>query len=454
MDKQTIVDLANYTEANNVKFEFQDRMVLTAYLSKLFPENQTIISKFITPSIEGTSATIPGLIKDCKEDTWKKKATASEFYKILLSSDLIYPITKTTIRPEKPINGTEKKSLSLEEIRQKSRAFITKELEKPLDCLTIEDEKGSIPIGTLGNISMITGIAKSKKTFLISSITAALLSNKTVLKFTGKLPKDSRILYIDTEQGPAQTRKVFTRILKQAGISTETEPENIEFLSLRPYSNQQRLAIIEHAVYNSHENLRVLIIDGARDLVMNLNDPEQATIASNAMLKWSDEKNIHIVIVIHQNKGDKNPRGHLGSEMTNKAETVISIEAINNSDVSMISGLFTRDKNFEPFAIHINDNGYPELTNDIPARTNSITDLEPQTLYNLFVSVFEKEFEPLSYNDLCRKIKLTAPVKWKVSDKTSREIVSHAEQKGMITNEAEKGKKAKELILSKTWKDE
>jgi len=72
----------------------------------------------------------------------------------------------------------------------------------------------------------------------------------------------------------------------------------------------------------------------------------------------------------------------------------------------------------------------------------------------LFGLVFEKEITPLSYNDLWKKIKIAAPAKWKVSDKTAKEIVSIAEKKGMIKNEAEKGKKTKELLLSKTWKDE
>ena len=56
-------------------------------------------------------------------------------------------------------------------------------------------------IGTLGNFSASTGKAKSKKTFNISAIVAAALTNDEVLHYSACLPPDKRkILYVDTEQ--------------------------------------------------------------------------------------------------------------------------------------------------------------------------------------------------------------------------------------------------------------
>ena len=59
-------------------------------------------------------------------------------------------------------------------------------------------------IGTLGNFSASTGKAKSKKTFNISAIVAAALTNDEVLHYSACLPPDKRkILYVDTEQSSA-----------------------------------------------------------------------------------------------------------------------------------------------------------------------------------------------------------------------------------------------------------
>lgn len=60
-------------------------------------------------------------------------------------------------------------------------------------------------IGTLGNFSASTGKAKSKKTFNISAIVAAALTNDEVLHYSACLPPDKRkILYVGhrTEQVP------------------------------------------------------------------------------------------------------------------------------------------------------------------------------------------------------------------------------------------------------------
>ena len=74
-------------------------------------------------------------------------------------------------------------------------------------------------IGTLGNFSASTGKAKSKKTFNISAIVAAALTNDEVLHYSACLPPDKRkILYVDTEQSRYHCHKVMERILRLAGL--------------------------------------------------------------------------------------------------------------------------------------------------------------------------------------------------------------------------------------------
>ena len=56
-------------------------------------------------------------------------------------------------------------------------------------------------IGTLGNFSASTGKAKSKKTFNISAIVAAALTNDEVLHYSACLPPDKRKILIPLPQG-------------------------------------------------------------------------------------------------------------------------------------------------------------------------------------------------------------------------------------------------------------
>lgn len=67
---------------------------------------------------------------------------------------------------------------------------------------------------------------------------------------------------------------------------------------------------------------------------------------------------LHIHTVLHLNKGDDNTRGHIGSELNNKAETVLQItKNIDDSNMSEVKAMFIRDKEFAPFAFRIDNNG-------------------------------------------------------------------------------------------------
>jgi hypothetical protein len=220
---------------------------------------------------------------------------------------------------------------------------------------------GDVPTGTLGNFSASTGKAKSKKTFNVCAIAAAALRNGTVLSYTASLPEGKQnVLYVDTEQSAYHCHRTLTRILVLAGLPADVEPENITFLSLRRYSPKDRLSIIEAAITTS-TGVGLMIIDGLRDLAYDINSPSEATEVITKMMQWSDEQQLHIHAVLHLNKGDENTRGHLGTELNNKAETVILVEREDATGNSIIRPSLTRDVEFAPFAFRVNDEGLPEL---------------------------------------------------------------------------------------------
>ncbi len=146
-------------------------------------------------------------------------------------------------------------------------------VEKLRESTGILKVHGSV-IGTLGNFSASIGKAKSKKTFNVSAIVAAALKNGTVLRYVAELPEDKRkILYVDTEQSPYHCLKVMKRILRMAGLPDDKDNEHLEFLALRKYTPEQRIRIVEQAIYNTPD-IALVIIDGIRDMVYDINSPE------------------------------------------------------------------------------------------------------------------------------------------------------------------------------------
>ena len=241
---------------------------------------------------------------------------------------------------------------------QASRLDLSEDYEKAPEILKV---RGSV-IGTLGNFSASIGKAKSKKTFNVSAIVAAALKNGTVLSYTAELPENKRkILYVDTEQSTYHCAKVAKRILRMAGLPADRNHEDLEFLVLRKYTPEERIAIVREAIYRT-ENIGLVVIDGIRDMVHDINNPGESTTVISYLMTWTGERDIHIHTVLHQNKGDENARGHIGTELSNKAETVLQVEKDeNNPDISTVKTAHIRAVDFEPFAFRINEEALPEL---------------------------------------------------------------------------------------------
>ena len=254
-----------------------------------------------------------------------------------------------------------KNNNSITKLWHQSRLEITDNFLTPPEVISV----GNSVIGTLGNFSASTGKAKSKKTFNVCSIVAAAMSDNTILHYNANLPVgQKKILYIDTEQSPFHCKIVLERIFKLACLPLDMHPDTLEFLSLRRHSPNVRVNIVEEAIYNTND-LGLVIIDGIRDLAYDINSSSEATELISKLMKWTDERNLHIHTVLHQNKGDNNSRGHIGTELNNKAKTILQIaKEITDPDISIVSAVHIRTREFEKFAFRINDMGLPELIDD------------------------------------------------------------------------------------------
>lgn len=150
------------------------------------------------------------------------------------------------------------------------------------------------------------------------------------------------------------------RILRLAGMPEERDPDNLVMLTLRKFPPDMRLAIVDHAI-GTIPHLGLVIVDGIRNLLYNINSPKEATDIISRFMQWTDDRQIHIHTVLHQNKNDENARGHIGTELNNKAETVMQIEVDREErSISVVEAIHIRDREFEPFAFRINSEALPE----------------------------------------------------------------------------------------------
>ena len=247
---------------------------------------------------------------------------------------------------------------------------ITDEIAKAPEVLFCN---GSV-IGTLGNFSASTGKAKSKKTFNVSAILAAALTNGEVLRYIAEFPDDKRnILYFDTEQSPHHCQRVMKRALQLAGLSLDRHPDNLFFAQLRALTPDVRLELIDNAIATT-SNVGLVIIDGIRDLMFDINNAIESSRLINKLMEWTDKYQIHIHTVLHLNKSDDNVRRHV--LQVSKSTT--------DSEVTEVSASCIRSMDFPPFAFSVNEHGLPEIAADYTfarqqkVQTFSYTELTPE----------------------------------------------------------------------------
>ena len=323
-------------------------------------------------------------------------------------------------KPVQIVQRTEHEHKSLEVSMLEKDDFSDEELEsylskgeiKATDKVTIPPKilfVGDCTIATFGNFSASTGKAKSKKTFNISAMVAAAVTNTTVLNYRACLPEGKRkILYFDTEQSKYHCHNVLERIYKLSGLSVKKDDPRLLFWGLREYTPKLRIALIDYAL-RKHQEVGLVIIDGLRDLMYDINNGKEATDVMTVLMAWTSVYDLHIHTVLHLNKNDNNPRGHIGTELENKAETVLIISKnLQNNSISEVRPMHMRDKEFSTFAFHIDDNKLPVLDNGISVtvvkrREKSLVSLDNEVHQEILSKAFKKN-SPTRYSDLVEMV--------------------------------------------------
>ena len=313
--------------------------------------------------------------------------------------EIIYDYQEEEVSKEKGI-------LSYEEIMERYSIGFNDVFEDDVRAIEVVSESGEVNIlGTLGNISLIKGKAKSRKSFLVNLIISSVLGNDESSKIRGSEVASKHILYFDTEQGKSHVAKALNRIKAKSNL--EYDIENLSTFTLREQTPNKRLEYIDCVIKNTND-IGLIIIDGVKDLVTSINDERESTEVSSKLLKWSTEYNCHIMVVLHENPSNDKSRGHIGTELTNKAETVLQVAVdSNNPDVSIVRASACRNIEFEEFAFEIKEN-LPYILDDYsidkkPSKT-ALNDLPDKDKFDLFTEAFKnnKEFKRSELLDVLR----------------------------------------------------
>jgi hypothetical protein len=174
----------------------------------------------------------------------------------------------------------------------------------------------NVPVLYAGNLLTLVGHDKSGKSHVEAAIAKATTEGTRHLGFTCE--DVGRIAYIDCEQDRAD----FESLLLRAGCDAEkVAGYHLTGLSV----SDTKSALV--AILEEEPNLRAVLIDGFADLLGSVNDEEQAIELVRYLMATAHKHEVAIIGVLHLNPGsDEKSRGHLGSQLGRKSQTVLQIK--------------------------------------------------------------------------------------------------------------------------------
>jgi len=198
---------------------------------------------------------------------------------------------------------------------------------------------------TTGNILAIVSKAGTGKSSVCEGFVANLINPKCdsfgfECDLTDNGGRD-KVLYIDTERTIQDTWNSWERTYRRAGISAPNVDKRLLFFNLKAVSIPERKKIVSE-ILMKNKDIGLIIFDGATDFIRDTNSIGEAS----EFIDWINTFNpsISVIVTIHSNPMDNKPRGHIGSELCRRAESVFLIRKLDDG-IREITTEFEHGKN-------------------------------------------------------------------------------------------------------------
>lgn len=195
---------------------------------------------------------------------------------------------------------------------------------------------------TTGNILAIVSRAGTGKSALCEAQIAYLLNpNCDSLGFEIELKAPrNKVLYIDTERTIQDTWNAWARTYRRAGMKEPEIDKRIIFANFKAVSIPERMAYV-NAILQNNPEIGLIFFDGIGDFIRDTNSIQE----SGAVNDWINTFNpfISMVFTLHTNPTDNKPRGHIGSEIMRRAESVFLVRKLEG-EIREITTTFEHGK--------------------------------------------------------------------------------------------------------------
>ena len=249
------------------------------------------------------------------------------------------------------------------------RITMAKKILEPDPIISIKDSLISSP----GNLTMISGASKAGKSAFCSVIIAGAIRGHNNsydgfehLFVDGNEDKKA-VIHIDTEQARHNHyRNLKNAVLKRSSL--EELPDYLYSYNIREMELSDRRNFTEILCYEADKQaggIHLIVIDGFADYAKSVNDELEANELVHFFEKLSIKYNCPVIAIVHLNPNSNKERGHLGSQLQRKSESVLQLKKgkddtsycepvllrnASTTDVPIIRFAYDTSKNYHTFA--------------------------------------------------------------------------------------------------------
>lgn len=291
-------------------------------------------------------------------------------------------------------------------------------------------------------INVIQGKAGVHKSRLAETICAALLktpeSNRDLLGFKRSLLSRYAVCYVDTERNLSdQLPYSLQQIQTKAGYTIQDHPYGFDYISLLEFAREDRFEMLNMYIDHIRKKFPMhlfIVLDVITDCVFNFNDTKDSMKLIDMMNQTINRYDVTFLALIHENPGSTDKaRGHLGTEILNKASTVVQIgfeKDAENHNTNLIKVAFLKcrsSKKHEPFYVQYSDTEKGLVVADLTTIQETMDSRNQKASLDStleFIGAFLTE--PMPRKDFIEKLCVEMNCKERTVEARLKSIITHS----------------------------
>lgn len=269
--------------------------------------------------------------------------------------------------------------MNIETLLSQRRFDPTREMQPEQVLLSIDRQN----IGSIQNVITISGLPKQGKSRFVGAMIASAITRNEIFNIRLRTPEGrNKIALFDTEQGEYDFYKQIDFIKKLSG--TTEMPENFFAYNTREDFPRTQIQLVNKFL-ELNKDCSVIFLDGILDLLDSFNDEKESMRLMRLIKKWTKEKNILLIQVLHRRKDGTATLGHIGSAADRVSQSILTVEKNKERNTYILKPEYLRSaEDFTPIEIYYNrqDGGWQQtwFTPDEPEKIVRLKKPKPSEL--------------------------------------------------------------------------